>query len=108
MYAEVEDVEKRCRRTLTEAEKTACEVLLEDAAVLVDSYNEMAAKNIKKIVCCNVVIRALGDGASDVPMGASQGSMSALGYSQTWTLASGSTGELYLNKSDKRLLDNMK
>ena len=38
-------------------------------------------------------------------MGASQGSMSALGYSQSWTIGSGgSTGELYLAKTDKILL----
>lgn len=104
MYAAVEDVEKRCRRTLTEEERTACEVLLEDAEVLVDSYNANAAEYVKKVVCCNVVVRAMGDGSAGVPIGASQGSMSALGYSQTRTMASGSTGELYLNKSDKRLL----
>jgi hypothetical protein len=31
--------------------------------------------------------------------------MSALGYSQSWTMgATGSTGELYLNRMDKKLL----
>jgi hypothetical protein len=38
-------------------------------------------------------------------MGASQGSMSGLGYSQSWTIsAGGSVGELYLGKADKQLL----
>ena len=38
-------------------------------------------------------------------MGATQGSMSALGYTQSWTMGSnGSTGELYLSKLEKKLL----
>ena len=54
-----------------------------------------------------MVIRALGDGgdAGGVPMGATQGSMSALGYSQSWTIGSGgATGELYLGKTDRQIL----
>ena len=38
------------------------------------------------------------------PTGASQGSASALGYSQTWTMSGGSVGELYLSKLEKKLL----
>jgi hypothetical protein len=30
--------------------------------------------------------------------------MSGLGYSQSWTLSNGSTGEMYLSKLDKQLL----
>ena len=37
-------------------------------------------------------------------MGATQGSMSALGYSQSWTIGAGSVGELYLGKLEKKLL----
>lgn len=51
-----------------------------------------------------MVLRALGSD-NDIPMGATQGSMSGLGYSQSWTISSGgSVGELYLSKSDKMLL----
>ena len=103
MYASVEDVEKRCRRSLSESEKTTCEILLEDACILVDSYNKNAPDNRKKVVCCNVVIRALGNGQEDIPIGTTQGSMSALGYTQSWTFA-GNSGELYLTKVDKKLL----
>ena len=104
MYATVEDVEKRCRRTLTDAEKDTCSVLLEDAAVLLDSYNINASADAKKVVSCNTVVRALGaDDSTSVPIGASQGTVSALGYSQTWTMA-GTSGELYLSKTDKQLL----
>ena len=54
-----------------------------------------------------MVQRAMGDldGGNQVPMGATQGSMSALGYSQSWTFgSSGGTGELYLSKLEKQLL----
>ena len=37
-------------------------------------------------------------------MGATQGTATALGYSQSWTMGSGSSGELYLSKLEKKLL----
>jgi len=37
-------------------------------------------------------------------MGATQGSIGALGYTQSWTLNNGSVGELYLAKTEKQLL----
>ena len=104
-YATVSDVQARMTRTLSTAEQTMCGTLLDDAAVLIDSYNVNASADAKKIVSCNMVIRKLGDGEdSGIPMGATQGSMSGMGYSQSWTLSNGSTGELYLAKVDKKLL----
>ena len=105
-YATVADVQKRMTRTMDSSEQTLCSNLLDDAAVLIDSYNVNASANAKLIVSCRVVIRALGDGNDvGVPLGASQGSMSALGYSQSWTLGTGgSAGELYISKTDKKLL----
>ena len=104
-YATVSDVQARMTRTLSTAEQTMCGTLLDDAAVLIDSYNVNASADAKKIVSCNMVIRKLGDGEdSGIPIGATQGSMSGLGYSQSWTLSNGSTGELYLAKVDKKLL----
>ena len=38
------------------------------------------------------------------PLGSTQGSVSAMGYSQSWTMGSGSAGELYLSKLEKKLL----
>ena len=38
------------------------------------------------------------------PIGASQGSASALGYTQSWSMAGGAVGEIYLSKLDKKLL----
>lgn len=105
-YATVSDVQARMTRTLSSAEQTLCGTLLEDAAVMIDEYALGAAADAKKIVSCRMVIRALGDGNSlGTPLGATQGSMSALGYSQSWTIGSGgSVGELYLGKTDRQLL----
>jgi len=104
-YAELTDIEARITRTLSAKEKTVCENLLEDAAVLIDAYKPNADTDAKKVVSCRMVIRAIGDGADSVPMGATQGSMSGLGYSQSWTIGNGgSVGELYLSKTDKQLL----
>lgn len=104
-YATVEDVQGRMTRTLTETETTVVGNLLNDAAVLIDSYNASASTDAKLIVSCRMVIRAVGDGQSDVPVGASQGSIAALGYSQSWTMGTNaSVGQLYLDRTDKGIL----
>lgn len=104
-YATYEDVQARISRTLTEDEQAICTTLLDDAAVIIDAFNDQATLDIKKVVSCRMIIRAMGDGDSaGVPVGATQGSMSGLGYSQSWTISSGSVGELYLAKMDKQLL----
>ena len=105
-YATVTDVQARMSRTLSTSEQTLCGTMLDDAAVIIDAYNSEAAAGAKKIVSCRMVIRALGDGTdAGVPLGATQGSMSALGYSQSWTIGAGGTaGELYIGRLDKKLL----
>ena len=105
-YATVEDVQARMTRTLSEGELSVCSRLLGDAAVQIDSYNQNADESVKELVSCRMVIRALGDGQSDgVPIGATQGSQSALGYSQSWTIGGGGgTGELYVSKEERRML----
>ena len=105
-YATVADVQARMTRTLSAKETEVCTALLDDSAVLIDAYNAEAGAEAKKIVSCRMVIRALGDGDTvGIPIGASQGSMSALGYSQSWTMGtSASVGEVYLGKTEKRLL----
>lgn len=105
-YATVEDVQARMTRDMTADEQAVCSTLLDDAAVMIDAYNVNASDDAKKVVSCRMVIRALGDGeSSGVPMGATQGSMSGLGYSQSWTIGTGgSVGELYLGKTEKKLL----
>ena len=105
-YATVEDVQARMVRTMSEDEEAVCGVLLDDSAAMIDAVALNATAEAKKVVSCRMVIRALGDGsASGYPIGASQGSMSGLGYSQSWTVGGGgSTGELYIGKADRQLL----
>lgn len=104
-YATAADVQARMTRQMTEDEQEICSTLLDDAKVIIDSTKTSATADAKKVVSCRMVMRMIGDGNDiSIPMGATQGSQSALGYSQSWTIGSGSAGELYLSKSDKALL----
>ena len=105
-YATTTDVQDRMTRTLSADELNVCSKLLTDAGVIIDAYNANADAEAKLVVSCRMVIRALGDGeSSGVPLGASQGSMSGLGYSQSWTMGSGGgVGEIYLGKLEKKML----
>lgn len=102
-YATIQDVAAGFR-PLTASEEQIASRLLVESAIIIDAYNANASADAKNIVSCRMVRRSIGS-SGDVPIGASQGSMSALGYSQSWTMgATGSTGELYLNRMDKKLL----
>lgn len=105
-YATVADVQARMVRTLSEDEQAVCTNLLDDAAVIIDAFNSLASVDAKKVVSVRMVIRSIGDGeTTGIPMGATQGSMSGLSYSQSWTIGNGGgAGELYLGKLDKQLL----
>lgn len=105
-YATVSDVQARMLREMSVEELVLCERLLEDAAVIIDVFTAKADEEAKRVVSCRMVMRVLGDGSeSGIPMGATQGTQSALGYSQTWTIpATGGTGELYLSKLEKQIL----
>ena len=102
-YASYEDVQAGFR-TLTADEISVCNALLDEAAVIIDSYNEDASADAKKVVSCRMVRRAIGAGKASVPIGATQGTMTAGPYSQSWTMSGGSTGELYLGRVDKKLI----
>lgn len=92
-------------RVLTEAEQTKATAMLSEAALIIDAYASDAGTDVKKTVSCRMVRRALGSGDEDgFPMGASQGTVTALGYSQSFTLSGGTTGEIYLSKLEKKLL----
>ena len=103
-YATVQDVQDRMARTMTEDEQAICFTLLDDAAVIIDSYNANATLDTKKVVSCRMLVRVMGDGDSSMPVGASQMSMSGLGYSQSYTFGTGTNGEEYLTKLEKKLL----
>lgn len=104
-YATISDVQGRMTRLMSDTEQSVCANLLDDAAVIIDAYNSAADSESKRLVSVRMALRAIGDGTeAGIPMGATQGSMSALGYSQSWTIGSGSAGELYLSKLEKNLL----
>lgn len=103
-YATVDDVAAGFR-ALTLNEQNVCARLLDEAALIIDAYNVDAPYESKNTVSCRMVRRSLGDSsAPSVPIGATQGTVSALGYSQSWTMGGGSSGELYLSKIEKKLL----
>lgn len=103
-YAELQDVEAGFR-VLSDEERDRCTALLSEAALIIDTYNTDADADRKRLVSCRMVRRQLGeDDSGDAvtfPMGATQGTATALGYSQSWTMSGGSTGELYLSKLEK-------
>ena len=104
-YATVEDVQAGMIHQMSEAEQSVCETLLDRVAVLIDAYNADASADAKNVVSAQAVARAIGDGDSSIPTGATQGSMSALGYSQSWTMGSGAAvGELYLTRKELKIL----
>lgn len=103
-YATTQDVQDRMSETMTTAQQNICSKLLDDAGIMIDSFNVNATADAKKLVSIRMVQRSMSID-SDIPMGATQGSMSAMGYSQSWTMgANTSVGELYLNRTEKKLL----
>lgn len=105
-YAEVADVEAGFRM-LDAEEQSRCDALLEESAIVIDAFNADADADRKKLVSCRMVRRQLGSDSQSAdifPAGASQGTVSALGYSQSWTMSGGAVGELYLSKLEKQLL----
>lgn len=105
-YATTADIEARLGRALTGTEEAVCQTLLDDAAVIIDAAAPNASDDAKKVVSCRMVLRTVGaEAQTGVPVGATQGSMTALGYTQSWTISGGgASGELYLGKADRRLL----
>ena len=105
-YATPDDVAAGFRE-LDEDEVSRAIQLLMEAAVLIDSAAPDASAEAKHVVSCRMVRRAIGDADNSfqVPLGASQGTHAAGGYSQSWTIGSGgAAGELYLSKIEKQLL----
>lgn len=105
-FAEVSDIESRWRELSTD-EQSRASVLIDDASamltalVAIDTDDTEQAQLLKQ-VCCSMVIRAMSATESDA-FGASQMSMTAGPYSQSWNYANPS-GDMYLTKLEKRLL----
>ena len=106
MYAEVSDLEARWR-TLTSEEVARAEVLLGDAAVRIDTLCpppdplSEAQRDARMIVACEMVKRAMsapgGVGVASIQQGA--------GPYQATTQFANPTGDLYLTKADRLLLE---
>lgn len=107
-YATISDVAAGFRELDADEERRAVQ-LLDEAGVLIDAVAAKASDDAKRVVSCRMVRRALGDrdrtGMVSVPMGSTQGSIAAGGYSQSWTVGSGgAVGELYLGRTERLLL----
>lgn len=104
-YADVSDLESRWRE-LTEEEQARAAVLLDDASAMLAASVEVDESDeqqmaLLKIVTCNMVQRSMSTGGD--MYGVTQQSMTAGPYAQTFNYAN-PTGDLYITKSEKRLL----
>lgn len=104
-YAMVDDLEARWR-TLSTAEKARATVLLGDASVRVDvecppDADPPSDLEARKIVVCEMVKRAMAVGVDSV--GVTSVQMGAGPYQQTQQF-NNPTGDLYLTKTDRKLL----
>lgn len=104
-YATIEDLEQRWR-PLEGAEKMRAQVLLDDAAVYIDTAlgcsAEQPMESALTIVSCNMVIRSML-AADRGAFGVSSESMKADIYSHSWEYAN-PNGDLYLTAQEKKLL----
>ena len=108
VFAEVSDIESRWH-TLSASDRQRAEVLIGDASEMleaalvctIDVSDESQMQRLN-IVCCNMVIRAMSASESDA-YGASNMSMTAGPYTQSWTYANPS-GDMYITKAEKRML----
>lgn len=103
-YATVQDLEARYG-ALTDEQQERASVLLDDAAVLIDSVATIdteARESAARVVSCAMVNRALQAAESDA-YGVSQATMTAGSYSQSMSFANPS-GDLYFTSTEKALL----
>jgi len=106
-YADVEDIETRLQRTFTSSEEANVEALLDSASAVLNKLvnvieGDTEQADLLKFVCTNMVCRAVTAGSMDV-LGASQTSITAGAYTQSYSFATPS-GDMYLTKLEKRLL----
>ena len=104
-YADVTDVEVRLQRTLSETEQACASQLLDGASAMLDKLVKLDGSDeqleLLQFVCSSMVARAM---PSDMSFyGASQMSITAGAYTQQGTY-SAPVGDLYLTKTEKRIL----
>ena len=105
-FADVSDLESRWRELSTEEEARA-NVLLGDASAMLSALvkvdsSDYEQSELLKMVCCDMVIRAMSATAADT-FGVSQTSMTAGPYTQSFSYSNPS-GDMYLTKLEKKLL----
>ena len=105
-FADVSDLESRWRELSTDEEARA-NVLLGDASAMLSALvkvdsSDYEQSELLKMVCCDMVIRAMSSTAADT-FGVSQTSMTAGPYTQSFSYSNPS-GDMYLTKLEKRLL----
>lgn len=106
-FATVSDLEARWGRELTQEEQAQASVLLEDASAMlqalveVDADDETQAANLK-MVCCNMVRRAMTSATSDA-FGITNATATMGPFSQRVDYAN-PTGDLYVAKAERMLL----
>ena len=105
-FADVSDLESRWRELSTDEEARA-NVLLGDASAMLSALVEVDSSDagqaeLLKMVCCDMVIRAMSATAADT-FGVSQTSMTAGPYTQSFSYSNPS-GDMYITKLEKRLL----
>ena len=105
-FADVSDLESRWRELSTEEEARA-NVLLGDASAMLSALvkvdsSDYEQSELLKMVCCDMVIRAMSATAADT-FGVSQTSMTAGPYTQSFSYSNPS-GDMYLTRLEKRLL----
>ena len=102
-FAEVSDIEARWRELSTD-EKARAGTLIDDASAMLSTLVDVDTANadMLRTVCSNMVIRAMSASGMD-SFGASQSTITAGPYSQTFNYANPS-GDMYITKMEKRLL----
>lgn len=105
-YAEVSDIEVRLQRTFTESESATAQALIDGASAVLDKLVQddgtTEQAELLNFVCTNMVCRAFDQMGFDT-LGASQASMTAGAYTQSYSFSAPS-GDLYLTKLEKRIL----
>ena len=105
-YATVNDLERRWH-PLSEADRAVAEVLLDDAALMIDSQtcidlNDPMMVKVALKVSCDMVQRAMASRESGA-FGVAEQTISADIYSQRLSY-SNPAGDLYLTSANKRML----
>lgn len=104
-FATVDDLEKRWH-TLTEDERTRATTLLDDASLTIMALQprwEQIDADTLRMVCCNIVKRAMLADSGGMPAGVTQYNQTTGSFTDGYTFAN-PTGDLYLTSSEKRLL----